>query len=344
MTSFIQKQLSVSIVLCCYNSAQRLPETLKHVSNQIVCNDILWEILVIDNGSNDLTSQTAKNILSLNPHIPFKIIYEPKSGLANARIRGFIEASCDIISFIDDDNWICPTWIKTLSAIMTSDNMIGACGGLNTAVAETDLPWWFDKFSRSYAVGPQGKKNGDITNENGVIFGAGMSIRKSAWNHLIANNFKLTLSGRKGSTLLCGEDYEICLALKLSGWKIWYDSRLQLNHFIEQKRLKWNYLRSMLRSVGITDIMLRPYHLVLSKSCSGRHMKWQWFTIKILVKLARYPIKVMSFSLIKYEGDPDIIQIERYFGQLKVILQLRNQYRTIIKNIDNAGWLSKKHR
>lgn len=50
----------VSIVICCYNSASRLPETLQHIAEQEVAANISWEVIVVDNASTDNTQEIAK--------------------------------------------------------------------------------------------------------------------------------------------------------------------------------------------------------------------------------------------------------------------------------------------
>ncbi len=56
----------VSVVVCCYNSAPRLPETLMHLFAQIVNPDIKWEIIIINNASTDDTLEVAQAIPYLN--------------------------------------------------------------------------------------------------------------------------------------------------------------------------------------------------------------------------------------------------------------------------------------
>ncbi|RZK19240.1 MAG: glycosyltransferase, partial [Flavobacterium sp.] len=46
----------VTIILCTFNGASRLPKTIEHLAKQAVVEDIPWEIIVVDNGSTDNTS------------------------------------------------------------------------------------------------------------------------------------------------------------------------------------------------------------------------------------------------------------------------------------------------
>ena len=105
------KTNDVSIVICCYNSSKRLPETLAHLKAQVVPDHIPWEVIVVDNASTDGTSQVARALWGELPGVPFRVVREAKQGLSNARNRGLMESKGDLICYIDDDvrpkeNWL----------------------------------------------------------------------------------------------------------------------------------------------------------------------------------------------------------------------------------------------
>ena len=49
----------VSVIVCCYNSAQRLQETIKHLAQQQVPALINWEVIIVNNASTDATYEIA---------------------------------------------------------------------------------------------------------------------------------------------------------------------------------------------------------------------------------------------------------------------------------------------
>ncbi len=51
-----------SVIVCCYNSAARLPHTLAHLAGQIVPEDFFWEIILVNNASTDNTVECATAI------------------------------------------------------------------------------------------------------------------------------------------------------------------------------------------------------------------------------------------------------------------------------------------
>src|ERR1700679_3060772 len=96
----------ISVIICCYNSAKRLTQTLDHIFRQknLVFD---WEVIVVDNASTDSTSLIAEQLLSASLHKDkFKIVFEVTPGLIFARKKGVSVAQFDRLLFCDDDNWL----------------------------------------------------------------------------------------------------------------------------------------------------------------------------------------------------------------------------------------------
>lgn len=342
------KRPGVSCVICCHNSEKRLPKTLHYLSKQKVDPSIEWEVIIVNNGSTDFTPQVARQSWPSVLKISLSIVDESQLGLMHARRKGFEEALFDIVSFIDDDNWVCETWVQTIFHVMKRYPDIGACGGTNTVISETQLPWWFHKFQRSYAVGCQGETAGDITWKRGVLFGAGLTVRKYAWEDLISAGFQPLSVGRKGRLLTCGEDYEICLALRLRGWKIWYEPSLRLQHYMTSSRLRWSYLCKTLRLVGWSSPDLDPYYYASSKISSGKSLlldvKMYWLieifrAIKGLIMIL--PTFIISI-LVSCEGNDKVLLKERLLGRISRLSSLRTEFDESCLCIMNSAWLCKK--
>ena len=64
--------------------------------------------------------------------------------------------------------------------------------------------------------------------------------------------------------MVSGEDDEICYALKLIGYKIWHDSRLEMQHFIPQNRLNEDYLKRLMYGSATAILACEPYQRVLA--------------------------------------------------------------------------------
>src|SRR3990170_2653836 len=105
----------VSIVICSYNGAMRLPQTLQYIAMQQVAAGIPWEVVIIDNNSNDNTAAIAQEIWQKyhNP-IPLYVRQQPRPGLTAAREMGFATARYEYIVLCDDDNWLEPDYVNNV--------------------------------------------------------------------------------------------------------------------------------------------------------------------------------------------------------------------------------------
>ena len=333
----------VSVVICCHNSAHLLPETISHLRGQRHAGACNWEVLVVDNASTDDTAAAAAKLWGEMPGVGFRVVAEPRLGLAHARLRGLESAAYDVISFIDDDNWVCEDWVTRVYGIFLQDSQIGACGGLNEPVFAVPPPVWFPRFQNSYAVGPQSDAGGDITWKEGVLCGAGLTIRKPAWQQLKADGFEFTLLGRQGRKVLCGEDYELCLALRAAGWKIWYEPALTLRHYLPASRLNWRHLRRMVRKYGFVKLRLaalghRSYGEIVTREQLLESYDWDSACMRLWKGITRNPHRLFFPNSKKHEGDPYVIENEIAIGEICELLELRNKYKLYIDGIANAKW------
>lgn len=338
------KPLNVSVVLCCHNSASRLPETLSHLLKQKVSKDLEWEVILVDNASTDNTSSLARRLWPLDASAPLRMVYEPQLGLSYARRRGLETSRYELICFVDDDNWLSPNYIQRISEIMTTHPEVGACGGRSEAVFEKDPPEWFDKYALGFVIGRQEEKNGDMTWRKGAIWGAGLVVRKAAWLQLLENGFQPLLTGRKGKKLTSGEDYELCYALRLAGWKLWYDDNLVLQHFITANRLTLRYLAQLRKGFGAQTVGFDPY--VFFVSCQPQDITS--FLGKIWIRKCLREIFISVFRDCSFWKQWVTRRRSRlthrmmwlfHSGRLLELLTYHSRYDNCIKNLEHSRWI-----
>lgn len=256
------KPQGVSIIICCHNGADRLPETIRHIARQRVPAYIPWELLIIDNGSTDDSAGVAR--IEWQKHrvdARLRIVKEPVLGLSHARASGFKESRFEYIVMCDDDNWLAENYVATAFQIMSDDSNIGALGGLGKLFFEIDPP--VDELSYVFAAGPQATRSGKVPENK--VYGAGCVIRHSAYQKLLSSGFKSLLTDRRGAELCSGGDYELCFALAIMGYDIWYDDRLRFIHFITRERLTWEYFLKYARESSRCFNVLTSYKMVAGK-------------------------------------------------------------------------------
>lgn len=282
----------ITVIVCCYNSERRLPETLKYIAAQQVDPDLKWEVILINNNSSDNTARIALQTWTRYslPTVGFRIIDEPKAGLSHARERGMKESLYDYLLFCDDDNWLSPHYLRIGFHILTSKPEVGAIGGKGIEAPEIEPPDWFKTYRLTYAVGPHSEKSGDITHSRGDVYGAGAFFRKEALTKLYGNEFKSLLLDRTGRRLTSGGDSELCICVRLLGYRIWYDERLIFHHFIPKERLTPEYFIELHKGISRGLTQLLPYYFLSEPAISYEtrnwiRKQWLWFFASRLIHL-----------------------------------------------------------
>ncbi len=96
-----------SIMICCYNSEKYIEETIESIINQTYPN---WEIIIINDGSNDSTEKIVLKYVSQGYNIRY--YYQENKGFASARNNAVHYASHDWIAIIDHDDICMPDRLK----------------------------------------------------------------------------------------------------------------------------------------------------------------------------------------------------------------------------------------
>lgn len=331
---------AVSVVICCHNSAHELPETLAHLSRQTIDDPDAWEVIVIDNASTDGTADVALRIWQGHTSVAFRVVREDRLGLIHARLRGAAEARHEILSFIDDDNWVCPDWIERVARTFEEHPDVGACGGRISAVFEGGVePAWFNVGQASYAIGTQGPHTGYVPERRGHLWGAGLSIRASAWQQAVVEGLSPRLVGSQGKNLSRGDDTEICYALRLFGWKLWYDEALTLSHHIPKERQSWRHLRQLRRGGGQASVYLDAYRYALSKKMESMPAEksippgWHSEFLASIRFLAIHPKVLFLGALTQGEGRREALIYEKHLGRLTALLKVRSGYNQMHESV-----------
>ena len=251
----------VSVVVCCHNSARKLPATLLHLSKQLT--QVNWEIIIVDNNSSDNTASLALSFWNgLNTQNTIRIVTEPKPGLTNARIKGVQAAQFDLILFCDDDNWLAEDYVDKAYRLMTTERNIGILGGIGVGEFEGEVPRWVKGLLRLFAVGvPLSATGVDIR----TAYGAGMIVKKEIFSILNRLNYQLMLSDRIGTQLSSGGDTELCLLAQVLGFKVCSSDALSFSHFIPVEKMRSGYINNILQNNAKSESMLLPYFLFLRK-------------------------------------------------------------------------------
>ena len=108
----------ISIIIPAYNVEKYIEETLRSIEKQTFSD---FEVLVIDDGSDDGTFDIVKSIASQDRRI--KIYTQDNSGQGKARNTGIDNAQGEYLTFVDSDDLVLPDYLST-SIFKSSATMI----------------------------------------------------------------------------------------------------------------------------------------------------------------------------------------------------------------------------
>lgn len=123
---------AVSIIVCCYNTAPTVGQTLDTLCAQTF-GDI--EILAIDDGSTDNTRALLRDLATREPRLRV-LENSGNRGTAFTRQRGLDEARAGLVMFVDADDIADPRLVGRLHEVLTSEPDLIGVGCYTTYFAE----------------------------------------------------------------------------------------------------------------------------------------------------------------------------------------------------------------
>jgi glycosyltransferase involved in cell wall biosynthesis len=325
----------ISIVVCTHNGIDRIRPCLESIAKQK--NPPLFELIVVDNASTDKTSELVTEQLESNfSEGLWKVITESTPGLLYARLAGLRAAGYEWVLFCDDDNVLFPDFLFQSQQVISQNPGIGVLGSLGIPEFLGPKPDWFDRYSSSYAVGPQ-----HVDNSAGKrlvhVYGACSIYRKKPLFELFQKGFKPVLSGRKGKEMSAGDDVEWCWLMQLMGYQVVYSPKLQFTHQLPTTRLTWEYYIRMKKGISGSAGFLSSYTFYFSASFrTVGVLVFDYFfkTLKSVLLYSKYrlrwrgkpskPEDQLSFSILEAQmwaylrqGNATLIhfcQLKKHFG------------------------------
>lgn len=323
------KPEGISVIICCYNSANRITPTLEHLFLQKIELDLHWEIIVVDNNCKDNTNEIASSLLATYSPVPSKVVSQPIPGLMNAREMGIEQSTFNCLLFVDDDNSLCNNYVSSIYNALRNNPSYGMIGGKGIPVIEGNTPDWFTELSHCFAVGHQGTSHEDELTETDDLYGAGMIIRYEAIYKIKNAGFQSLLVGRKGASLSSGEDSEIAWAIKMAGYKIGYISSLTFDHHLPQGRLNWEYMKKLFFHFGQAKPRLDLYRMAFDGKGplkNGRLPYWIDRSIFLFKQALPDFLPLAKSKFTDTEGDISILLAIGRFGEIADLLKMRDEY------------------
>ncbi|MBW3665217.1 MAG: glycosyltransferase [Actinobacteria bacterium] len=211
---------SISVVVCAYNAEATLDECLRHT---VELDYPRFEVMVIDDGSEDRTAQIARR------HPSVRLVEIEHAGLAVARNEGLRHATGEIVAYLDADAYPSPEWPYFL-ALGFATRRVGGVGGPN--IPPSDDPRTAHQVARS----PGGPVHVLVSDEYAEhVPGCNMAF----WKDVLEQ-----VGGFDPIYTAAGDDVDLCWRVLDAGWDIgfhpaalvWHRRRGSLRAYLRQQR------------------------------------------------------------------------------------------------------------
>ncbi|MDR1370739.1 MAG: glycosyltransferase family 2 protein [Dysgonamonadaceae bacterium] len=239
-----------SVVICTYNRAKYLEQTLQSVVSQDYPSE-KFEIVVVDNNSPDRTEAASFSFRDQYKDLTIRYFKELQQGISYGRNRGVSEASGEYIVFLDDDETVEPVFLQNLEDFYTGYKDASLTAGPVIPVYETTPPNWLSPFTMRLITGAYDKgKEIKIVGPKDYPGTGHATFRRSLFRKYGGFNTDL---GRKGSSLLGAEDKDFFFRLIRNGVKCFYVPGAAIYHHIPASKLTADFFGRLTYSIGVSE-------------------------------------------------------------------------------------------
>jgi glycosyltransferase involved in cell wall biosynthesis len=235
----------ITLIICSHNPR---PDYLRRTLDALKAQDLpqdQWEFLLVDNASKE---PLAKN-WDLSWHLNGRHVHESDLGLTPARLAAIRESRGELLVFVDDDNVLAGDYLSRASDLFARRADLGVASGRIVPEYETPPPDWFRPYESWIAVRRiEQSRWSNFYDPRSEPCGAGMCLRKPialAYAQKARDNKRQQLLGRRGNSLLSGEDVAITKVALGMGYSMGQFLELNITHLIPSRRVSENYLFSL---------------------------------------------------------------------------------------------------
>jgi glycosyltransferase involved in cell wall biosynthesis len=275
-------EMDISVVLATYNRAASLQLTLDSFSKLRIPPTLRWELLVVDNNSNDDTAAVIRSFIQrIGPQVRY--IFEATQGRSAALNAGIARALGDVVAFTDDDVILDPDWLAQLHQAF-HDRSVTAVAGRILPLWQHPRPDWLE------LDGQQAVVNFDLGDRPQDIRIAPMGANSAFRKEVFANYglFRLDLGVRGSQHTITCDDTEFGGRLMAADERILYWPTAIIHHPVDPQRttkkyfLSWYYYNgvSLTRTEGLPNIGVFYFGVP------------RWFYRQLLADMARWFVTV----------------------------------------------------
>ena len=251
--------VDATILICTYNRAGYLAETLDSLAQISADPGFSWNVLVVDNNSSDRTREVVESRIASFP-VPLRYLFEGRQGKSNALNTGMAASKASIIVFTDDDVQVAPGWLEAGVRPLLERADIDYTGGPVRPIWTGPRPAWLDETGNlggTIAVKDHGPEPFVFEERLKTPLGVNMAVRRRAIERV--GGFRPDL-GRNGKSLLGQEQAEFFYRTRAAGVRGLYVPAMILDHVVPASRLTHSYFRRWWYWKGVSHARVHRLH------------------------------------------------------------------------------------
>lgn len=192
----------ISVIVPAHNEEKYLGSCLDSLLNQDT--QIPYEILVIENGSSDKTTDIARSFEKI------RLIHEPKLGLPLVRQIGYKTARGDLLAYVDADSIVPPNWVSSIfEASRQNPDAVALRGPFRYILKSPFHRFWFWIYFNVIERATYWLNRGQL------LAGGNFAVKKEALDKI--GGFNLNIK-------FYGEDVELASRLKKIGKIVYFNA------------------------------------------------------------------------------------------------------------------------
>ncbi len=251
--------LDATVLICTYNRADYLADTLDSLAGMRVRGRITWDVVVVDNNSTDRTRAVVEERIP-RYLVPLRYLFEPAQGKSNALNTGMRATAARTIVFTDDDVRVPAGWLDEAVGPLLAREDIDYTGGPVRPIWCGPRPAWLDErgnLGGTIAVKDHGPDPFVFEERRRTPLGVNMAVRRRLIERI--GGFRPDF-GRNGSSLLGQEQAELFYRSRQAGARGLYVPGMILEHVVPASRLTRRYFRRWWYWKGVSHARLHRVH------------------------------------------------------------------------------------
>lgn len=129
----------ISVIVPAYNEEGEISACLAALSEQVAAE--AFEVIVVDNGSTDKTSEVAQRFSS---QLDIRVVPEPKKGRGQARATGCRVARGEIFFSTDADAKVPPEWLSEMTKKLRDTGAVAVVSNATISDCRPITNWLFN--------------------------------------------------------------------------------------------------------------------------------------------------------------------------------------------------------